>query len=107
MSEEVKKEPKRIFISQQMLVKNIPFFLYISVLAVLYIYNGHHAEKTIKDINKTSKELKELQYEYKMVRSDWMFLTKQSEVVKQVEPFGIKEILEPPTKLELDSLENK
>lgn len=106
MTEEVKKEPKRIFISQQMLVKNIPFFLYISVLAVLYIYNGHHAEKTIKDINKTSKELKELQYEYKMVRSDWMFITKQSEVVKQVEPFGIKEILEPPTKLEVDSLEN-
>lgn len=106
MTEEVKKEPKRIFISQQMLVKNIPFFLYISVLAVLYIYNGHHAEKTIKDINKTSKELKELQYEYKMVRSDWMFITKQSEVVKQVEPFGIKEILEPPTKLQVDSLEN-
>lgn len=106
MSEEVKKESKRVFISPQLLVKNIPFFLYISVLAVLYIYNGHHAEKTIKDISKTSKELKELQYEYKMVRSDWMFLTKQSEVVKQVEPFGIKEILEPPTKLEGDSLEN-
>ena len=106
MSEEVKKESKRVFISPHLLVKNIPFFLYISVLAVLYIYNGHHAEKTIKDISKTSKELKELQYEYKMVRSDWMFLTKQSEVVKQVEPFGIKEILEPPTKLEGDSLEN-
>jgi len=40
-----------------------------------------------------------LQYEYKMKRSEWMFSTKQSEVVKSVEGYGIKEILEPPINL--------
>lgn len=93
------KEGRKNLISQQMLVKNVPFFLFLSVLAVMYIYNGHHAEKAIKDINKTSRELKELQYEYKMIRSEWMFSTKQSEVVKSVAGYGIKEILEPPTNL--------
>lgn len=95
MSEQ-KKENKWFVINQAWLVKNIPFFLYLSALAVIYIYNGHHAEKAIKDINKTSKELKDLQYEYKMVRSEWMFMTKQSEVIKTVAPFGVKEILVPP-----------
>ncbi|MBM3444447.1 MAG: hypothetical protein FJX83_05595 [Bacteroidetes bacterium] len=96
---ERKKEAKWLFINQAWLVRNVPFFLYVSVLAVLYIYNGHHAEKAIKDINKTSKELKNQQYEFKMVKSEWMFLTKQSEVVKAVEASGIKEILEPPIAL--------
>ncbi len=93
------KKGRKSLISQQMLVKNIPFFIFLSLLSVIYIYNGHHAEKAIKDINKTSRELKELQYEYKMIRSEWMFSTKQSEVVKSVEGYGIKEILEPPVNL--------
>jgi cell division protein FtsL len=91
-----KTENKWLFINQTWLVGNVPFFLFLSALAVVYIYNGHHAEKAIKDINKTARELKELQYEYKMLRSDWMFMTKQSEVVKAVSPNGLKEILEPP-----------
>jgi predicted transcriptional regulator YheO len=81
-------------------VKNIRFFLFLAALAIIYIYNGHHAERAIKDINRTSREMKDLQYEFKMIRKDWMFMTKQSEVVKAVEPFGIKEIKEPPLTLE-------
>ena len=94
------RENKWFFVNQAWLVKNVRFFLFLAALAILYIYNGHHAEKTIKDINKTSKEMKDLQYEFKMIRKDWMFMTKQSEVVKAVEPFGIKEIKEPPMTLE-------
>ncbi|MEY3432787.1 MAG: hypothetical protein RL131_723 [Bacteroidota bacterium] len=101
-----KKENKWFFINQKWLVKNVPFFLYLSALAVVYIYNGHHAEKAIKDINKTNRELKDLQYEYKMVRSEWMFLTKQSEIIKSVEPLGVKQILEPPIAV-ADSLKSK
>ena len=94
------RDNKWFFVNQAWLVKNVRFFLFLAALAILYIYNGHHAEKTIKDINKTSKEMKDLQYEFKMIRKDWMFMTKQSEVVKSVEPFGIKEIKEPPMTLE-------
>lgn len=101
-----KKSNRWFVINQVWLVKNIPFFLYLSALAVIYIYNGHHAEKAIKDINKTSKELKDLQYEYKMVKSEWMFMTKQSEVIKTVAPIGIKEILEPPVVIQ-DSISDK
>lgn len=100
------KEKKWVPINQQWLVRNVPFFLYLSALAVVYIYNGHHAEKMIKDINRTSKELKNLQYEYKMVRSEWMQKTKESEVVKSVLPYGIKQVSEPPVILE-DSIDNR
>jgi hypothetical protein len=66
------------------------------MLAVIYIYNGHFADKTIRSINKTAKEVKELQYEYKTVKSEVMFRSKQSELVKAVEPLGLKELVEAP-----------
>ena len=100
------KEKKWVLINQQWLVRNVPFFLYLSALAVVYIYNGHHAERMIKDINRTSKELKNLQYEYKMVRSEWMQKTTETEVVKSVLPSGIRQVSEPPVILD-DSLDNR
>ena len=86
------------------IMKNISFFLFLAALAVIYIYNGHYADKISRDINRTSKELKELQYEYKTLKSEVMFRSKQSELARAVEPFGLKELTRPPYIL-VDSLE--
>ena len=79
--------------------KNIYYFLFLAVLAVVYIYNGHYAENTIKDINRTAKELRELQYEYKTVKGELMMRGKQSELARAVEPLGLKELKTPPVKI--------
>jgi len=84
------------FMNYQWIVRNISFFLFLAILAVIYIYNGHYADKTARNINKVSKELKELQYEYKTLKSEVMFRSKQSELAKAVEPFGLKELVVPP-----------
>ena len=76
--------------------KNIGFFLFLAALAVIYIYNGHYADKISRDITRTDKEVKELQYEYKTLKSEVMFRSKQSELAKAVEPFGLKELIKPP-----------
>ncbi|MCO5234691.1 MAG: FtsL-like putative cell division protein [Chitinophagaceae bacterium] len=85
--------------SYQWLAKNLYFFLFLALLASIYIYNGHYAEKTIKDINRSAKELKELQYEYKTVKGELMMRGKQSELAKAVEPLGLKELKAPPVKI--------
>jgi len=92
---EIRRDWKRL-LSYQWIVKNIPFFLFLAVLAVIYIYNGHYADKTVRNINKVSRELKELQYEYKTLKSEVMFRSKQSELAKAVEPLGLKELTRPP-----------
>ena len=102
--QEVKKDWKKIF-SYRWIVKNVPFFLFLSVLAVIYIYNGHYADKTVRNINKVSNELKELQYEYKTLKSEVMFRSKQSELAKAVAPLGLKELVVPPVVLK-DSLKD-
>jgi hypothetical protein len=43
--------------------------------------------------------VKELQWEYKQVKSEVMFQSKQSELVKAVEPLGLKELTEAPVVL--------
>jgi hypothetical protein len=87
------------WLNYQSLVKQVPFFLFLAALAVIYIYNGHYADKTIRNINRTAKEVKELQWEYKTVKSEVMFQSKQSELVKAVEPIGLKEMTEAPVVL--------
>jgi len=90
----------RKMLGYKWIVKNIPFFLFIACAAVIYIYNGHYADKTARDINSVNNELKELKYEYKTLKSEVMFRSKQSELAKAVEPFGLKELVAPPMILE-------
>jgi hypothetical protein len=97
-NKEKKIRLKRL-IPYEWIVKNIPFFLYLAVIAVIYIYNGHYADKIVRNIGRTSNELKELQYEYKTLKSEVMFRSKQSELAKAVEPFGLKEMILPPVAL--------
>lgn len=86
-------------LNYQSIVRQVPFFLFLSLLAIIYIYNGHYADKTIRSINQTAKDVKELQYEYKTVKSEVMFRSKQSELVKAVEPLGLKELTAAPVVL--------
>jgi hypothetical protein len=90
---------KKILLYNRWIVKNIPFYLFISVLAILYIANGHYADKTIRKINSTENHLKEMEYEFKTVKRDVIFRSKESELAKAVAPLGLKELMIPPVKL--------
>lgn len=87
------------WLNYQSIVKQVPFFLFLALLAVVYIYNGHLADNTIRKINQTTKEVKELKYEYISVKSKVMYQSKQSELIKAVEPLGLKELAESPVVL--------
>ena len=92
------------WLNYQSVVKQVPFFLFLAMLAVLYIFNGHYADKLIRNINRTAKDVKELHYEYIDVKSELMFQSKPSELVKAVEPLGLKELDQAPVVLK-DSVE--
>jgi len=83
-------------ISHKWVVKNIPYFFFLTALAVLYIYNGHYTDKLVLKINTTEKKIKELEYEYKTVKSDVIYRSKASELIKVVEPLGLEALTEPP-----------
>ena len=96
-----KKNKVKGLIRYQWMVRNLPFFLFLALLAVIYIYNGDYADRVEGEI--TARELQELQYEFKSLKSEVMFRSKQSELAKAVEPFGLKPLSSPPLVL-TDSL---
>jgi hypothetical protein len=108
MAEQVKntaagnKNPLKGLFSYQWIVKNIPFFLFLTGLTVLYIANGHNADRIVRKINTTNNELKELQFEYKTLKSEVMFKSEEVEVLKAASPLGLKISRETPQRLKLE-----
>ncbi|MCC6690362.1 MAG: hypothetical protein IT235_02405 [Bacteroidia bacterium] len=87
------------FLSREETTRLLPFMLFLSLLALIYIANGYYAEAKIRKQNKLTGELKELHSEYIITKSDLMFMSKQSEVAKSTAQFGIKESVVPPKKI--------
>jgi hypothetical protein len=85
-------------ITRQTVAKQLPFILFISFLAVLYIGNRYHAEKIIRKIDKLQVEVQDLRAESIITASELMFISKQSEVLKMVNQknLNLKESVEPP-----------
>ena len=81
---------------------NISLFLFLAFLAILYIANGHLADKTIRKINATQKELKELQFEYKTIKSELMRRSRAIEIENEVAPYGLVVAKEMPIRLVLE-----
>jgi predicted membrane protein len=88
------------------IVKNIPFYFFSAALAIVYIANGHYADKMMRKISTTEKNLKEMEYEFKTVKQDVIFRSKESELAKAVEPLGLKLLMVPPVRL-IDTLQEK
>lgn len=105
--EEKAELPKNFFtslltegvISKEAATEMMPFIIFLSMLAMVYIANRHFAEKNIRGIDKLSKEVKELSWDYKTLKADLMLKSTQTEVARQVDTLGLKEPVDPPKKI--------
>ena len=70
---------------------------------MLYIANGHRADTTIRRINSTNNELKELQFTYKTLKSEVMFKSQEIQIVKATEPLGLRVVKEMPKRLQAET----
>ena len=95
------------FLTHTWVARNIPFFLFLALLAVLYIYNGHYADKLVRRVSASEKHIKELEFEYKTVKSEVIFRSKASELSKAVASLGLKELIAPPVLLEDSTVKNQ
>jgi len=87
--------------TQERLVRNLPFILFMAFLGIVYIGNQFHAEKLVNEVQKLKKERKEKRAEYISSASDLMRITRQSEVIKLVEEndLKLKPLTSPPKKI--------
>jgi len=92
-------------INLETVVRQIPFVLFLALIAILYIANSYYAENTVRDINKAKNELKDLRAEYIYTKSELMFSSRQSEVATMVADQQIKESTVPPQTIIVDKKE--
>lgn len=77
----------------------LPFILFLALLGMIYIANRNLAEQSIRDIDKISKQVKELSWEYKTSKAELAYKSTLTQVAKRADTLGIAESVQPPQKL--------
>lgn len=88
-------------LSTYLVAKNLPFIAFLAFLGLVYISNRHLAERTVRQIDRLGRDVKELSWDYKSLSAELMKLTTQSEIAKRADTLGLKERTEPPIKLQI------
>jgi len=93
------------FLTSENVIKQIPYVLFLSIIAIIYIGNRYQAEKIVRETIVLKNEVKELRAEAITTTSELMYISKQSEVAKLVEEKGLdlKEAVVPPKKIVVDN----
>ena len=87
------------FVTAEEATRALPFVIYVAFLCMMYIANRHLAEKNIRDIDKISKEVKELGWDYKVTKADLAYKSTLTEVAKRVDTLGVRESIQPAQKI--------
>lgn len=90
---------KKGVVSTEAATQMLPFIFFVAFLAMVYIANRHMAENNIRDIDKLSKQVKELSWDYKTTKAELAYKSTLSEVTKKTDTLGLKTSVEPPQKL--------
>jgi hypothetical protein len=88
-------------LTRKSIVQQLPFVLYLTFLAAIYIGNRYHAEKVVRDLTRLQQEVKDLRAESITNASELMFISKQSEVIKMVRGanLNLEESVKPPIRI--------
>ncbi len=86
-------------VSMENITANAPFILFLFFLVLVYIGNTHEMETTVRDIDRTKDQLKQVRWRYMSAKSELMYNCKQTEVASAVRTMGLRELKSPPNKI--------
>lgn len=85
-------------LTRKIVVKQLPFILFLTLLALVYIANRYHAERLFRRVNELETEVENLRAEQITTTARLMNMSRPSEVTRMVEEknLGLKELTQPP-----------
>ncbi|MFW5709963.1 MAG: FtsL-like putative cell division protein [Bacteroidota bacterium] len=86
------------FLTRAVVLKQLPFILFLTFLAIIYIGNRYQAERMIREKVALQTELKELRAKAITISADLMYISKQSQVHRLIRyrNLGLEESRVPP-----------
>jgi hypothetical protein len=88
-------------VTDKLILKNIWFLFFLTVLGALYIANRFHAERLTRETSRLQREVRDLRSESLSTSASLMHESNQSQVFRLVRDhdLGLEELREPPYKL--------
>lgn len=72
------------YLTEDLILKNLLFFLFLGFLGIVYIANARYAEDNVRDIQHLQRELKELRWYYLSLESENMFNSRRTEMADRL-----------------------
>lgn len=117
MAEQKEENPKRekhgsfvkelmsgIIFSDVIVLKNLWYIIFLTILGAFYIGNRFHAERITRESTRLAREVKDLKAEALSTSTHLMSVSRQSEVSRMVSErgLGLEELRTPPFKIVID-----
>jgi hypothetical protein len=77
----------------------LPKTLFVTSVMIFYIGNSHHAERTVRQIERLKVEVEDIRADYTTLKAEVMYASKQSEVARKTAHMEMEESLQPPYKI--------
>lgn len=84
------------------IINHLPFIFYCSLLLIMLIGYGYYGEKTIRELDRQDRELKEIKSEYTTTSTKLEVLRQQSKVAEEINRIGLEESRVPPKKIRIE-----
>lgn len=83
------------------MVRNMPYLIFLALLAIIYIANNNHAIALVRAVDNKKKELKELRWRYMDLQSRLMYQTSESQLKLKTEQLGLQPLKEPAFEIKI------
>ncbi|HMO40086.1 MAG TPA: FtsL-like putative cell division protein [Saprospiraceae bacterium] len=87
------------FWSSELILRNLPFILFLGFLGIVYIANAHYAERNVRKIQVLQRDIKELRWYYMSLESEIMYNSKRSEMIRKVKDDNLRPLNETPRRI--------
>lgn len=86
-------------LSTDQLFGNMPYFIFLTFLGIIYIANSQYAVQTVKDINQLQVDLRQVGWESNSKKAELMYESTRAQMFEKVYPLGLRQLQDKPKKI--------
>ena len=78
---------------------NLPFVCFLALLGVIYIFNAHASERSLRKMDALKNEVKDYRWQYMNLKQEIMYGSTQSQLSDHLKDTGLKPMERVPKKI--------
>jgi cell division protein FtsL len=90
------------FFRWENIVANMPYFLFLVIIGIFYIWNNHRSVRMDREIRDLNTHLLEKQYYYNATRDSLTRASRQSNIADLVDTLQMQELSHPPYTIQVE-----